>query len=36
LRQTGVIGDSKDYYLLVTVSQIFVKEKKKPAVFAPK
>jgi hypothetical protein len=25
LGQTGVIGESKTYYLLVTVSQIFIK-----------
>jgi hypothetical protein len=33
LGQTGVIGDLKDYYLLVTVSQI--SKKKESAVFAP-
>jgi hypothetical protein len=27
LGQTGVIGDSNDYYLQVTVSQIFEKKK---------
>jgi hypothetical protein len=32
--QTGVIGESKDYYFLVIISQIFI--EKKFAVFAPK
>jgi hypothetical protein len=31
--EIGIIGNSKDYYLMVNVSQIFV---KKSVVFAPK
>jgi hypothetical protein len=37
LGQTGVIGNSKDYYLLVIVSQIFVKKQNpKTCSFCPK